>query len=67
MGTVFESGKVKAAKGEGWAPPLSSAVLKIQLVSEQPLPLRQLGYEKMLLLPPIIPILYLSSYVKSND
>ena len=43
MGTFFELGKDKAAKGEGWAPPfISCAQGTVGLYP--PLPLRLLGY-----------------------
>ena len=46
MGTLFESGKDKAAKEEGWAPPfLSSAQDTVDLLP--PLPLRLLGFGKL--------------------
>ena len=41
MGTFFELGKDKAAKGEGWAPPFISCA---QDTVGLPLPLRLLGY-----------------------
>ena len=47
MGTFFELGKDKAAKGEGWAPPfISCAQDTVGLLP--PLPLRLLGYGKHL-------------------
>ena len=47
MGTFFELGKDKAAKGEGWAPPsISCAQVTVELYP--PLPLRLLGYGKPL-------------------
>ena len=50
MGTFFELGKDKAAKGEGWAPPfISCAQDRVGL--KPPLPLRLLGYGTPLPLP----------------
>ena len=43
MGTFFELGKDKAAKGEGWAPPFISCA-QDTVGLEPPLPLRLLGY-----------------------
>ena len=43
MGTFFELGKDKAAKGEGWAPPFISCS-QDTLGLLPPLPLRPLGY-----------------------
>ena len=47
MGTFFELGKDKAAKGEGWAPPLISCA-QDTVGLQPPLPLRLLGYGKPL-------------------
>ena len=56
MGTFFELGKDKAAKGEGWAPPfISCAQDTVRLYP--PLPLRLIGYRKPL---PFLP--YFCSY-----
>ena len=50
MGTFFELGKDKAAKGEGWAPPFISCAqdtVGLKPPSNPP-PLRLLGYGKPL-------------------
>ena len=74
MGTFFELGKDKAAKGEGWAPPfISCAQDTVGLYP--PLPLRLSGYGTPLPLPCQIDYIYTSgrtyvmtTYVsKEND
>ena len=50
MGTFFELGKDKAAKGEGWAPPFISCA-QDTMGLKPPLPLRLLGYWAPLPLP----------------
>ena len=50
MGTFFELGKAKAAKGEGWAPPFLQLCPRYS-GTLTPLPLRLLGYGTPLPLP----------------